>query len=360
MPEEEGASEDTAQATKKPLFGRFSYADAIVFLVAESIAMPLNVAAGAAAVQRDAVGALVGWGVGLPLAYFGWAFPRWRDRLTESTRELIQRRAINWAPVAIFLAFAYVVGPNIYQRAVPPSPQPAARASEPDFGLITALRAQLTEKDKELASARTQLGALSTKLTSTEQMSDARELALQRLQHIPTFGADAEVDIIKRLPSAKDHERLAEAFHDFSKFLDNGEKLWMSINLVANQIALIRQDGSIIKNIVDYDRLFADAVTASKGYYDELGNIKQQWKYYERQIGYIAGDDPENKVSIPLNAINEFKIYFDRWWKIQNKDDNSVKDLLSYPQNTLDKANRSFLDWRRGCEARLGLLKDAL
>ena len=77
-----------------------------------------NIAAGEAAVRGEVIAAAVGWGVGLPLAFLGWAIPHWRSRLDPATLTLIHWQAIRWAPFAVLLAVAYVVGPDIYHRAI--------------------------------------------------------------------------------------------------------------------------------------------------------------------------------------------------------------------------------------------------
>jgi hypothetical protein len=112
-------------------FGRFSWRDLAVFVVSEGVAVPLCIAAGDAFVHRDWIGTAIGWGPGLPLLVFGAAFPFSRHWIKPETAALIQKRAINWAPVVALLAFAYVVGPNIYRRAIVAEPlsTPTAMAS---------------------------------------------------------------------------------------------------------------------------------------------------------------------------------------------------------------------------------------
>jgi hypothetical protein len=96
---------------------KFAWPDLVALVAFECIAIPICIAAGEALVSGDYGRALLGWTIGIPLAIAGFTADWWKDWLTETARRRVQRLAINWSPVALLLAFAYVVGPNIYERA---------------------------------------------------------------------------------------------------------------------------------------------------------------------------------------------------------------------------------------------------
>jgi hypothetical protein len=139
--------------------------DGLVLLVSEGIAVPLNIGAGEAFVHRDFLSAVIGWAPGLPLMFAGFAFPILRRRLPQQTRIAIRRQAISWAPAVVLLAFAYVVGPALYNRITshqtPNTETPADPTSAPPkdvLALVGSLRAQLDSANDTVESQKRELG----------------------------------------------------------------------------------------------------------------------------------------------------------------------------------------------------------
>jgi hypothetical protein len=167
-------------------FGRFSWIDLLVFAVAEGVAVPLNIAAGEAFVHRDLLGAAIGWTPGLPLFVFGIAFPFTRHWLKAETVSLLQRQAINWAPVAIVLAFAYVVGPNIYHRAIGSS---TAVVTKEDFNSLKELEAQKATLVEWLQQAHRERDAARERAMDLDQQLGSMGLFTQKLGVIDLWAA---------------------------------------------------------------------------------------------------------------------------------------------------------------------------
>jgi hypothetical protein len=98
---------------------KFSWASLVVFLASEGVGMPLTIAGGEALADQKWSAAAIGFGFGLPLMGLGFTFPLFKGKLGDVARERIIRSATLWLPIAILLAFIYVVGPNILARVGP-------------------------------------------------------------------------------------------------------------------------------------------------------------------------------------------------------------------------------------------------
>lgn len=97
---------------------RYSFLDALVFLASEGIGVPLAIAGGEGAANWLWRPAVVGFGLGLPLMALGFIFPRIRNQLSEASRNRIATIATYCTTVVILAAFAYMIGPSIYQQIV--------------------------------------------------------------------------------------------------------------------------------------------------------------------------------------------------------------------------------------------------
>jgi hypothetical protein len=120
----------------------FSKEDVIVLGILELFAIPLCQASWHAIVtDQQYIRGIIGLLVGLPTGIAGFTFHWWKDKaLRRSTRQQI----IRWWPIAILLAFGYVAGPNIYERAMklteaPPVEAPKQTVSTP---IITSVKIQ--------------------------------------------------------------------------------------------------------------------------------------------------------------------------------------------------------------------------
>jgi len=93
--------------------------DFIVGAVCGLIAIPICEASWhAIVVEHDAtVRVVVGLAIGLPIGLMGLSFHWWKDGLL---RHWVQRQTTRWWPAIALLSLLYLLGPNIYQRALDP------------------------------------------------------------------------------------------------------------------------------------------------------------------------------------------------------------------------------------------------
>jgi hypothetical protein len=97
--------------------------------------------------------------VGLPVGLLGGSFHWWKSRVSVPTRDFVQRTARLWLPVALFAAFAYVAGPELYRRATKPIAVTGAIGAMPigttsvDEATAQATKKITAERDEALKSA---------------------------------------------------------------------------------------------------------------------------------------------------------------------------------------------------------------
>ena len=113
---------------ERPL--RFGWQDLVVLIAFECIAVPICIAAGEAFVSEHYGRAFFGWLVGIPLAVTGFTAPWWKDWLGDDAKQRIMDQAYRWWPAAVFIAFAFVAGPEMYRRATVPSLKPLSSTQE--------------------------------------------------------------------------------------------------------------------------------------------------------------------------------------------------------------------------------------
>ncbi len=99
----------------------FTFADAGVFAACELTALPMCDAGWHAIVSgeqtaRGIIAVIVGAIIGLCGVSFHW----WKDKISTSNKEWIQRQASRWWPAVFVLAFLYFTAPIAYQRATVP------------------------------------------------------------------------------------------------------------------------------------------------------------------------------------------------------------------------------------------------
>jgi hypothetical protein len=97
--------------------GRFSFSDIIVLVLGECTGVPLCIAGGEAFAHSEWIPATIGWGIGIPLVVAGASFHFWKESVKTRVVTVISRYTWVLVPIAVLLAFIYVVGPNIYRRA---------------------------------------------------------------------------------------------------------------------------------------------------------------------------------------------------------------------------------------------------
>ncbi len=157
----------STEVRKSPSGSEGPFADVFAGALCVLIAIPICDASWQAIVTENAISrGAVGLVFGLPIGVLGLTFHWWKSRLQK-----IGEAAIYWWPIAIVLPFVYVAGPEIYRRAVEPTPSHGAIAkalTDP----IARLKAQLKAKAEELQATKQSLGE---KIQALEDMKKASE-----------------------------------------------------------------------------------------------------------------------------------------------------------------------------------------
>jgi hypothetical protein len=301
----------------------------------------------------------------------------------------LQKTNPNWTfAAALALLFAIISTPWVEQKKWPFSTwfQSDTAAEGQKSTLIEWLQqaqSELVTKDNDLKNAQGQITALTgqvqaaqqnptigdmarvqelqRRLVSTEaELSSRPEVPVKPTENNPVLGNGPQIEAIKRMPPA-DRTRLSEVFYDLSLSFDKADKLLTASSVLVGNISWSVNNGHISNESTGYDSQLDDLIAKAKTYAKETYDIRQKWRYYDQQVVYIFGLNTDNADAEFLHsALETYKIYFDKWSKIQNKDDHNVHQLLSYPKETFNNAAKHFRAWYRGCDQRLGLLRTAL
>jgi hypothetical protein len=212
------------------------------------------------------------------------------------------------------------------------------------------------DKDAEIAQLRQQLidGAKS----GSQNRSAARlnpvvsqptpPLQQPNLQQSPI---DSLIETNKRLPNA-DREQLAQALIDFSKVLDQANFVWGKANNIDSDLSP--------KDFESRKTKLRNLLPLAKDYERQFYQVRQKWHYYDHQISYIFGDDPDNDAAIIENAATEYLNYLNSLGKIQSTEDGPVLNILSVEQGQYGLSTNRFAHWRQGCGLRLDQMKSSI
>ena len=217
---------------------RFTWQDLVVLVAFECIAVPICIAAGDAFVREEYGRAVFGWAIGIPLAIAGFTAHWWKDWLTESTRERIQRNANRWGPVAILLAFLYVAGPDIYRRA-----------TELASPAVTSVPAGQSAAPPAAPRPVTSQPAIHAKVYSESEKEDLRNAMREIAKIVDGQGNDVSMKIEEVLRSW-DFLYSTNNPSTISTLLQKFDNLQNSISVLKN--SLDRQDSSVMNQYRSY------------------------------------------------------------------------------------------------------------
>lgn len=108
----------------------FSLTNIIVLVLGECTGIPLCIAGGEAFAHSQPGPAAIGWGFGIPLVVIGATFPFWKETVKARVGAWFDPYAGILIPVALLLAFTYVAGPSIYERAIKLTEKPPLPVTE--------------------------------------------------------------------------------------------------------------------------------------------------------------------------------------------------------------------------------------
>jgi hypothetical protein len=164
----------------------------------------------------------------------------------------------------------------------------------------------------------------------------------------------------KNLPKG-DRDRLADAFFDYAKVLEEGSAIYYKANNEGAEIQHAREDGSIANNFETHVKKLRELTASAWVYAKAFPQIRDKWKYYPDQTDYIFGDNPDNLGPYTLiNASDAYANYLENWGKISNKDQQGVLILLASQQNDFNDSLTRFVHWKQGCEQRLEQMKKSI
>jgi hypothetical protein len=93
----------------------------VVFIFSELLALPFCFNATDSLMSGYLRKALFGFFIGIPIAIVGFTFSRWKKYLPKGVAGWIGREGWKWwVPLAATISFVYLLGPDIYQRAISP------------------------------------------------------------------------------------------------------------------------------------------------------------------------------------------------------------------------------------------------
>ncbi len=182
---------------QRPL--RFGWQDLVVLVAFECIAVPICIAAGEAFVSEHYGRAFFGWLVGIPLALAGFTAPWWKELLGEDARQQLTAQMHRWWPAAVFLAFIFVTGPEMYRRATQPT-VPISAASP-----VPALAPPQSQSAPTIRPPIADISGDLTILSNEEVRASAYVLATQVDDYLN--GYIAKLGDINRNQSISDVER---------------------------------------------------------------------------------------------------------------------------------------------------------
>jgi hypothetical protein len=206
----------------------FSLDNVIVFVACECFAVPLNIAAGEAFVAGHGDRALLGWGLGVPLAVAGFTFHWWKTKIPDSLRNFIQQNAKYGIVPALLVAFAYVAGPEMYQRATKPVAVTGAIGAMPigtasmDEAVAQATKKITNEKNEAILGAARMAKERDDAIRQLEDMKRQREATVPNVT-FPVSPAPTSGPIKWNKP---EEQQLFVVSYDTIGFVVNGALFW--------------------------------------------------------------------------------------------------------------------------------------
>jgi hypothetical protein len=160
--------------------------------------------------------------------------------------------------------------------------------------------------------------------------------------------------------SAGDRERLSNALFDFSQVLDQANKVFGAMNSAGAKLNNAWQDGSVAKDSESHKARLLAAQTLAKEFEANFSGQREKWKYYQSDIAYVFGSDPDNNALQARNGIDDYLNFLDRWTKIENKNETPILQLMWHAQLRFDGYLHGFSNWKNESVARLDQVKKSL
>jgi hypothetical protein len=217
-------------------------------------------------------------------------------------------------------------------------------------------------KSQSSSARRTTSGAQSNAAgQSVPSSPSGSPQSIPPIQSATQTPAERLIQINKNL-SKGDRDRLADVLYDFSKTLDQMTDLGYKANLELAQVNNGVRSGSIVNDYEEHKKKLLGIATPAKELARSfLMSREQKWRYYEYQMQYVFGDNPDNEgPNAIINATEGYANALDQWSSIQDRASEGALTLLSTAQTQSDAFLRTFFTWRQGCETRLTQMKQSI
>jgi hypothetical protein len=161
----------------------------------------------------------------------------------------------------------------------------------------------------------------------------------------------------KALPKG-DRERLADAFYQFAKNLDEGSDLMYK---GFNEGGILSNDRNAVKSLPAHIAKLHELAASAKEYGKVSMALRTKWDYYREPTAYVFGDNPDNLGWGKLaNAFDGYAYHLETWNAIQNKENPLVLNMLSEYKNEFDAMLTEYSRFNQGCKARLEEMRTSI
>jgi hypothetical protein len=291
---------------KKPrasFWAQFPLEEIIVFVTGELIALPFCFEGTGAFMKGDWENTWKGFGIGIPIAIAGLTFRIWKNWISDSLRQWILTDAKRWWPLALMLAFAYAVGPDLYRRSTA-----MTSASVPDSHttvIVSTTAAPtmppLSDEEKQF---RHDLRAF-VKATLAEQNAALWQLAYQTSSNNTNDLKGHQRDVLEAL-ELMFHRVLdllmANTFQDLTKDVDN------DIDAI-DERKVVHDLKAYMQVFLDCEGSYLDFITIS-GINPTKGELQTRWLDADARADQVFAELKASPIAkaVGLSEVNGFAV----------------------------------------------------
>jgi hypothetical protein len=211
----------------------------------------------------------------------------------------------------------------------------------------------LTVENTHLMAENSQTAKRNSELDSKNRQLDGENKTLKGEKGVGRVQSqlDILIEVNKRLPTG-DRARLTEALFDFGRVLDEANSLWGKANNVNTELSP--------KDFESCKTRLRELLPLAKNYERDSYQVRQKWHYYERQIVYVFGDNPDNDAAIIQRAATEYLNYLNSLGQIQSAEDRPILEILFVEQNQYGLSIARFVHWKEDCQRRLEQMRNSV
>lgn len=152
--------------------------------------------------------------------------------------------------------------------------------------------------------------------------------------------------------SEPDRAHFSEALYDFAGIEDQANVVWGKANNVDTDLNGI--------DIATRKTRLTGVLLVAKDYEKSFRTARQKWHYFEDQVVYIFGDNPDNDAAVISNAADKYLYFLHTIESIQSKEDKPILDILSDERSQYQTSTGLFARWKRDCDMRLQQMRDSI